>query len=89
MATAHFERDYRRLLKGHPDLAARFAEAIAALKIDPHNHSRRYPIKKLESVPAGEGQYRLRSGRFRLRYDIQAKTVFLKALSLRREDSYS
>jgi mRNA-degrading endonuclease RelE of RelBE toxin-antitoxin system len=47
-----------------------------------------YPIKKLRSVPAGEGQYRLRSGRFRFRYDIEEREVLLLYCGLWREDMY-
>jgi mRNA-degrading endonuclease RelE of RelBE toxin-antitoxin system len=87
LATRRFEH-YVGLLKGHPGLAEHYAEALAILKEDPHNRSRRYAIKKLEGVAAGDGQYRFRSGRFRFRYDIQDQVVFLKACSLRRENTY-
>jgi mRNA-degrading endonuclease RelE of RelBE toxin-antitoxin system len=50
--------------------------------------SRRYPIRKLKSVLAGEGQYRLRSGRFRFRYDIADDEVVLLYCGLRKEDTY-
>jgi len=58
------------------------------IKQDPYNSSRRYLIKKLQGVQAYDGQYRIRSGRFRFRYDIDAQSVYLKACSLRREDTY-
>ena len=88
LVTARFERDYRRLLKSHPRLASDFASAIIVLQQDPYNRSRHYPIKKLENVPSGDGQYRLRSGRFRFRYDIDGRSVHLKYCGLRREDTY-
>jgi mRNA-degrading endonuclease RelE of RelBE toxin-antitoxin system len=88
IATARFERDYRSLLKRHPDLAERYAEALPILQDDPYNRTRRHPIKKLEGVASGGGQYRFRSGRFRFRYEIVGKTVFLKYCGLRREDTY-
>ena len=66
----------------------RFEEAIAILSLDPHNKSRRYAIKKLRGISAGEGQYRLRSGRFRFRYDIEEREVILLYCGLRREDTY-
>jgi hypothetical protein len=50
----------------------------------PINRTRRYQIKKLEGVPAGEGQYRLSLGRWRFRYDIAE----LHYCGLRREDTY-
>lgn len=88
LATARFERDYRRLLKGHRDLPEHYGVLIAALKRDPYNRTRIHAIKKLEGVASGEGQYRFRSGRFRFRYDVAGAVVFLKYCSLRREDTY-
>jgi mRNA-degrading endonuclease RelE of RelBE toxin-antitoxin system len=89
LTTAHFERDLRKLARRHAELSAHYARAIAILEIDPYNRSRTHPIKKLESVAAGEAQYRIRLGRFRFRYDIEGQDVYLKLCSLRREDTYS
>jgi len=86
--TAHFERLLKKLAAKHPDLAERFEEAIAVLSADPYNRTRRHPIKKLEGVPPGQGQYRLRSGRYRFRYDIESLDVVLLYCGLRREDTY-
>jgi mRNA-degrading endonuclease RelE of RelBE toxin-antitoxin system len=47
-----------------------------------------YPIKKLQGVSVGEGQHRLRSGRFRFSYDIAGREVVLLYCGLRREDTY-
>jgi hypothetical protein len=58
------------------------------LKRDPHNRARRCQIKKLEDVASGDGQFRIRHGRFRFRFDIAGVNVFLKYCSLRREDTY-
>jgi len=88
LATKRFKRDYQALLRGHPDLPGHYAEALIALKKEPYNRSRRFPIKKLQDVAPGDGQHRFRTGRFRFRYDIQAANVFLKSCSLRREDTY-
>jgi mRNA-degrading endonuclease RelE of RelBE toxin-antitoxin system len=87
-ATARFERDYAALLKRHPELREHYAQAVMALKEDPYNRSRRYAIKKLEGIAAGDGQYRFRSGRFRFRYDVAGTLVYLKYCGLRREDTY-
>ena len=67
-----------------------FAQSIAILKIDPYNRTRRHPIKKLEGVPPGEGQYRLKLRRWRFRYDIWSdrQQVELNFCGLRREDTY-
>lgn len=88
LTTAHFDRLLKKLVPKHPDLAERFGEGIAILSTDPYNKSRKYPIKKLEGVSAGQGQYRLRSGRFRFRYDIEGIEVVLLYCGLRREDTY-
>ena len=36
----------------------------------------------------GDGQYRIRLGRFRFRYDLEGQVVYLKACSLRSEETY-
>jgi mRNA-degrading endonuclease RelE of RelBE toxin-antitoxin system len=87
--TARFERDYRALLKRHPEVAIDYAHLLGILSVDPYNRTRKYPIRKLEQVAAGEGQYRIRSGRFRFRYDIEGTSVYLKYCGLRRENTYN
>jgi len=59
------------------------------LEADPYNRSQSHDIKKLTDAPRGAGQYRLRAGRFRFRYDIYGEEVVLGDVSLRREDTYS
>ena len=86
--TSHYERLSNKLFKSHRDFKDAELSAKEVLSADPYNQTRRYHIKKLESVPAGDGQYRIRSGRFRFRYDISDQVVYLKACSLRREDTY-
>ena len=88
VTTAYFDRLLKKLAPKHPELMERFEEAIAILSLDPYNKSHKYPIKKLKVVAAGEGQYRLRSGRFRFRYDIEEREVVLLYCGLRREDTY-
>jgi mRNA-degrading endonuclease RelE of RelBE toxin-antitoxin system len=88
VTTSHFDRLLKKLAPAHPELVARFEEAILILSADPSNKTRKYPIKKLRGVPPGEGQYRLRSGRFRFRYDILNREVVLLYCGLRREDTY-
>lgn len=55
----------------------------AILASDPHNRAGAHPVRKLEHVPAGDGQWRRQLGRFRFRYDIEGQTVWLKACTLR------
>ena len=87
--TRHFEKELLKLARQHGGVKDHYSTVIEVLKKDPYNHSRIHPIAKLEGVPAGEGQYRIRYERFRFRYDIAGKIVYLKACSLRREDTYS
>lgn len=86
--TAHFDRLAQVLQKGHSDFAARYARALAILGSDPYNRAGAHTIKKLEAVPSGAGQWRLRLGRFRFRYDIFGRKVWLLRCHLRREDTY-
>jgi mRNA-degrading endonuclease RelE of RelBE toxin-antitoxin system len=88
LTTAHFDRLAKSLRKQHQEFTARYEEGILILREDPYNRTRRYPIKKLTNIPPGEGQYRLRLGRFRFRYDIEGQEVILSRCGLRREDTY-
>jgi mRNA-degrading endonuclease RelE of RelBE toxin-antitoxin system len=86
--TPRFERLLRRLLRRHTDLLDRYADAIRILEGDPQNRSGTYAIRKLEGVAIGEGQYRLRLGRWRFRYDVVGRDVVLHYCGLRREETY-
>jgi mRNA-degrading endonuclease RelE of RelBE toxin-antitoxin system len=86
--TTHFDRALKKLARAHPQILDEYEAVIAVLGADPYNRTRRHPIKKLEGVRAGDGQYRIRMRRFRYICDIDERTVFLKACALRREDTY-
>jgi hypothetical protein len=86
-----FDRLFKKLAVQHPGESAEIlAEAISILRLDPYNRTRRYPIKKLEGVRPGDGQYRLRLRRWRFRYDVGSgrQQVKLSYCGLRREDTY-
>jgi len=87
-ATPHFERLARRLTTQHPEFPRLLAQAIDILEADPANVSRQQNIKKLAAARAGDGQWRLRLGRFRFVYDIADREVALLYCGLRREDTY-
>lgn len=89
LTTSHFDRQMKRLLPKHPELLPRFRETLAALAEDPRNKSGKFAIRKFSGVPPGEGQYRLRSGRFRFCYDVEGNKVILLYSGLRREDTYA
>ncbi len=86
--TPAYDRLSSKLHKGHRDFDAAEKSAAGILSDDPYNRTRRHHIKKLEGVPAGEGQYRLSLGRWRFRYDILGQVVLLSYCGLRREDTY-
>jgi mRNA-degrading endonuclease RelE of RelBE toxin-antitoxin system len=88
LTTSHFDRLMKKLAPKHSELAERFEQATAILSADPFNKSGKHAIKKLVGVSAGEGQYRLRSGRFRFRYDVAGLEVVLHYCGLRREDTF-
>ena len=83
----HFERSFKKLRKQHRELAEIFREVLDVLETDPYNRTRRYQIKKLVDQHQ-DGQYRLRLGRFRFRYDVNGQTVEMSP-GLRREDTYA
>jgi mRNA-degrading endonuclease RelE of RelBE toxin-antitoxin system len=79
----------RALDRQHPHVFAdQLEEALSILREDPYNRHGRHAIKKLQGVAQSEGQYRLRLGRWRFRYDISDSDVILMWAGLRREDTY-
>ncbi len=88
LAAPRFQRLVDKLDRHHPEFADVYASAVAILRLDPHNVTRNYPITKLEGKGTREGQYRLRVGRWRFRYDILGQDVVLKYCGLRREGTY-
>ena len=87
-AQPNFERMAQSLRKHHRDFDVNFIRALEIVKADPHNVSRSHPIKKLTDVKLGDGQYRIRLGRWRFRYDIYGQEVVLTYCGLRREETY-
>lgn len=86
--TPHFDRSLKKLSRHQPHLADRYVEVIDILRADPQNLIRAHNIRKLQGIQPGEGQYRLRLGRWRFRYDIFGREVWLFQCSLRREETY-
>lgn len=77
-----------RLSTQHHDFVTLYARAVDILEQDPANVGRRHNILKLRDTEHGDGQWRLRVGRFRFRYDIHDREVVLIYCGLRREDTY-
>jgi mRNA-degrading endonuclease RelE of RelBE toxin-antitoxin system len=86
--TPHFDRLLKSLARRHSEVVERYAEALNILGTDPYNRGRRHDILKLQGVTFGDGQYRLRLGRWRFRYDISGREVVIHYCGLRREDTY-
>jgi hypothetical protein len=86
--TPHYDRLSNKLYKTQRSFGSAERSAAAILTADPYNRTRQHNIKKLESVPVGEGQYRVALGRWRFRYDIVDRIVLLTYCGLRREDTY-
>lgn len=86
--TPHYERLSLRLFRTHPEFGALEQRAKEILSTDPYNRSHSHPIAKLTAFRQGEGQYRIRLGRFRFVYDIYTREVVLQYCDLRREQTY-
>lgn len=75
----------KREILEHPELL----EVIERLKIilteDPYNLGRQHDTKKLKMIVRGEGQWRIRAGKYRLRYDIIGQEVILYSFRHRKE----
>lgn len=85
VVTRSFERDLRKLQKKDKDILVTYEKCLDALESDPFNKSRAHDIKKLSGVK--EGEWRIRFGKYRVRYDIHNKEVAL--LTIRdRKDAY-
>ena len=87
LTTPPYERDAQKAARRNPHLIEFIKETIANLRDDPMNLSRRYDIKKLRNVARGEGQWRIRSGDYRMRYDIIGNDVVLYSFR-HRKDAY-
>lgn len=85
LTTPAFERDAKKVARRNPAVASSMGELIAVLESDPHNRTRQHLIKKLAGLKAGQGQWRIRVGNFRLRYDIFGHEVVLHSFRDRKE----
>jgi len=86
--TSSYNRLSNKLQKSHRDFDAAERNMAAILSQDPFNRTRQHHIKKLEAVAPGDGQFRIRLGRWRFRYDIIDQVVLVSYCGLRREDTY-
>jgi len=80
-----FEREFRKLSQRNVKLLNVLEELITILAGEPHGRSGLHPIKKLEGLKQGEGQWRIRWREYRLRYDIFGNEVVLHSFRHRKE----
>jgi mRNA-degrading endonuclease RelE of RelBE toxin-antitoxin system len=85
LTTSAFERQVRKVIGRNKKLVAFLEDLLAILAQDPQNTSGKYQIKKLSGLSPGEGQWRIRRGDYRLRYDIFEKDVVLHSFRDRKE----
>jgi mRNA-degrading endonuclease RelE of RelBE toxin-antitoxin system len=83
--SSRFHREAQKLLRQHPELTDALEGVREVLRVDPTNHSGEHDITKLTGVAQGEGQWRIRVGHYRLRYDITSRDVVLYSFRHRRE----
>lgn len=82
--TAGFTRSLKKLAGKNPEIPEEVYQAILeVLQHDPFKHSRRHTIKKLTNVDVG--QWRVRSGVYRRRFDVSGDAVVLHAINHRRD----
>ena len=85
LTTPTFVREFRKLARKNPQAIKHLDRMMKALQVDPWNRTRTHNIKQLKGIKPGEGQFRIRSGGWRLRYDITGKEVILHYIRLRKE----
>jgi len=83
VVSPQFKRDSRKVVRRRPKLLDEVDEILTILAKDPYNTSRQFNIKKLTSVSAGAGQWRIRFGDYRIRYDIFGQEVILHSFRIR------
>lgn len=84
--TSRFRRDAQKLLKQHPDLwMCSNSYKQRWRQIPTNNRSHEHDIKKLSGLSKGEGQWRIRVGIYRVRYDIAGRDIVLYSFRHRRE----
>ena len=84
--TSSFDRDIKKFSKfHHNNIESIFEEAVLILGTDPYNTSRNHNIKKLSDIKRGDGQFRIRIGDWRVRYDIEKDAVILYSFKNRKE----
>ena len=80
-----FRRDAKKLRKKDKKITEIIETASKILQNDPFNGEQLKNIKKLVDVEKGDGQWRIRFGDYRIRYDIIGKDVSLHSRKNRKD----
>lgn len=64
-------------------IKSKYVEIIEILENDPYNKSQKFKIRKLKNLKSG--QWRIRIGDYRIRYDIEGDIVILYLVSHRKD----
>jgi len=80
-----FRRDAKKLRKKDKKITEIIETASKILQNDPFNGEQLKNIKKLVDVEKGDGQWRIRFGDYRIRYDIIGKDVALHSRKNRKD----
>lgn len=86
--TPAFQKNFNSITKRNKSLQEKFATPIGRLSLDPYNISGQYDIKKLTGIHEGDGQWRMRIGDYRIRYDVLDRDVVLHSITYRK-NTYS
>ena len=85
LVTSFFEKDLKRQAKKDRKILREIEKLNEILAADPHNLTKRYDIRKLKGIKAGQGQFRIRIRDYRLRYDIFGQDVVLYSFRHRKD----
>ncbi|MBI4229187.1 MAG: type II toxin-antitoxin system RelE/ParE family toxin [Deltaproteobacteria bacterium] len=85
LTTPAFEREFRKLSRKNPAVIKHLDRMVKILENDPYNRTHSHDIKQLKDVKSEEGQFRIRSGEWRLRYDITDEDIILHSFRHRKE----
>jgi mRNA-degrading endonuclease RelE of RelBE toxin-antitoxin system len=85
LTTPSFEREFKKLIKKNPEIGKYLEQTVEILESDPQNVTRSHDIKQLKDIKPGEGQFRIRKGEWRLRYDVSGRDVVLHSFRRRME----
>ena len=85
--TSRFDKSFKKIYNRNTEVKKYFEEMEVILEADPLNISRVHNITKLTDTKPGDGQWRIRKGDWRVRYDVTNRNVILHSFK-HRKDAY-